>query len=164
MNLVRPGYSTSSVGRRVNALMLSIRPKYAGRIFDGTKSVELRRLRPRVSMGDIVVIYVSAPIGAVLGSAKVGCVLEDRPTRLWKSVGAQCGLTRAEFASYFSGVTMGFGIVLHDPFRREKPVTLQQLQRDMPKFRPPQGYKYLREDLPHDRLILAAAQPRRQRP
>jgi predicted transcriptional regulator len=45
-----------------NILLLSIRPEYANKIFDRTKTVELRRVRPRLlNEGDRVVVYVSSP-------------------------------------------------------------------------------------------------------
>ena len=33
-------------------LLLSIHPEYAARIFDGKKTVELRKIRPRMEHGD----------------------------------------------------------------------------------------------------------------
>ncbi len=38
-----------------NILLLSIRPKYAKKIFEGNKKVELRRVRTRLDKGDLVV-------------------------------------------------------------------------------------------------------------
>src|SRR5438552_3893096 len=40
-----------------SALLLSIRPKHAEKIFDGIKTVELRRIRPRLQRGDLVLVF-----------------------------------------------------------------------------------------------------------
>ncbi len=45
-----------------NAIVLSIRPQYAEKIFEGTKRVELRRIRPKqIKNGNLALIYVSSP-------------------------------------------------------------------------------------------------------
>ena len=58
-----------------NALLLSIHPEYAEKIFDGTKRVELRRVRPRLQNGDLVIVYVSSPVKAVCGAFRVDNVV-----------------------------------------------------------------------------------------
>ena len=140
-----------------NGLLVSIRPQYAAAIFDGRKSAELRRLRPRLAGGDLLIIYVCSPTGALLGSASVERVIEDRPTRLWRAVAGQCALTRAAFRTYFCGAEVGFAIFLCHPRKRDTPITLDQLRQRIPGFRPPQGYKYLRPDHVDDRFLLTAA-------
>jgi len=54
-----------------HVLLLSIQPKYANLIFEGKKTTELRRVRPRVNQGDFVLIYVSSPDKVLLGSCEV---------------------------------------------------------------------------------------------
>ena len=47
-----------------NNVLLSVRPKYAEKIFERTKTVELRRIRPKLlEEGDLVLLYVSSQIG-----------------------------------------------------------------------------------------------------
>ncbi|KHD05821.1 hypothetical protein PN36_04880 [Candidatus Thiomargarita nelsonii] len=44
-----------------NVVLLSIRPKYAEKIFEHTKTVELRRVRPKhLKNGDLV--FISNPL------------------------------------------------------------------------------------------------------
>ncbi len=126
-----------------NALLISIHPEHAENILCGKKTVELRRLRPRLSPGDVVVVYVSSPVRSVAGSFTVDQVVEDVPSRLWRVVGRNCGLSREEFDSYFADAAIGFGIVIRKAVRRPRPVSLAALREANPGFCPPQGYYYL---------------------
>ncbi|MBD2537778.1 ASCH domain-containing protein [Coleofasciculus sp. FACHB-SPT36] len=128
---------------QVNILLLSIRPEYANKIFDGTKKVELRRVRPRLSKGDLVIVYVSSPKKAVLGSFTVDKIIEEPILELWNQVWNKAGITLAEFDSYYEGASVGFGILLKKPNRFEIPVSLERLREKWIDFRPPQSYHYL---------------------
>ncbi|HEY9294972.1 MAG TPA: hypothetical protein VIQ31_01115, partial [Phormidium sp.] len=63
-------------------LLLSIKPEYAKKIFkDQTKKVELRRVRTRLTEGDIVLVYVSSPEKVFVGSFEVEGVIESKASR-----------------------------------------------------------------------------------
>jgi len=150
----RNGKTASEQSR---ALMLSIRPDYAGRILDGEKSVELRRIRPNISKGDILVIYASLPKGAIVGRVEVRGLIEGHPTQLWKSVRGACGLSKREFTQYFTGAKKAYGIVVRRPMRSRNPLTLGEIRQILPNFHPPQGYKYLHSDRDQDQLLLKSS-------
>ncbi len=48
-------------------LLLSMQPEYAKKIFNGEKTVELRRVRPKLIAGDLVLVCASCPQKALLG-------------------------------------------------------------------------------------------------
>lgn len=50
-------------------VILSIKPEYAAKIFEGVKQVEYRR-RP-IKNADKVIVYVTKPVGKVLGNLKL---------------------------------------------------------------------------------------------
>ncbi|KKM11081.1 hypothetical protein SY88_10115 [Clostridiales bacterium PH28_bin88] len=125
------------------ALLLSIRPEYAKKIFDGTKNVELRRVVPKVRQGDLVFVYVSSPVKALVGAFKVDNVISAAPTDLWDKVRNAAGITRPEFDKYFIGATTGYGIVFSEAWALPQPIPLNTLKDIWPGFRPPQGYRYL---------------------
>ena len=88
-----------------NILLLSIRPEYANKIFEGKKKVELRRVRTRLKTGDLVIVYVSSPEKALVGSLEVERVItvENLPkeiNNLWKQVKEQSGIKRKQFDKY----------------------------------------------------------------
>lgn len=137
-------------------LMLSLKPRWAEAILGGDKKVELRRLRPNVSGGDLLIIYASLPRGAVIGSATVMRVVSGKPTALWRTVGDISGLSHREFMNYFAGAQIGFGILLARPCKHSRPITLSKLRRASPNFAPPQAYRYLRPDRLPDSYLLTS--------
>ena len=58
-------------------LLLSIRPTFVERIIDGTKTAELRRVRPTVRPGQDVLIYGSSPTMLFDANAERAQVLFD---------------------------------------------------------------------------------------
>ncbi|HEY9296140.1 MAG TPA: ASCH domain-containing protein [Phormidium sp.] len=127
-----------------NILLLSIRPEYANKIFDRTKTVELRRVRPRLlNEGDRVVVYVSSPEKAVVGSFKVDNIVEKPITELWEEVEKIAGISHEDFYDYYQGVKLGVGIFLKDIHRFSQPVELHRLRNNLPNLKPPQSFRYL---------------------
>ena len=126
------------------SLLLSIRPEYAESIFGGIKRVELRRLRPKVSRGDWVLVYVSSPTKALVGTFEVEGVIEERPHVLWTIVGEDAGLSRKRFKQYFAGADFGYAIKVGRIRLFRKAHSLAQLRARIPGFHPPQSYRYLR--------------------
>lgn len=132
-----------------NVLLLSIRPEYAEKIFDGTKSVELRRVRPRLQNGDLVIVYVSSPVKAVCGAFIVDYVVAGPPGDLWEKVRSRGGITREEFDAYFMGASKAVAIFFSEVFTLSQVITLDALKETLPDFQAPQGYQYVEEE---DRL------------
>jgi len=127
-------------------LLLSIRPQYAQMIFDGTKAVELRRIRPRVTPGDLVLVYVTSPIKALVGTVEVNEVLADAPDVLWNEVKHRAGISFEEFEKYYDGALTGFGIVCTNPRCLHQALTLDYVRHHWSTFSPPQLYRYLTSD------------------
>jgi len=123
------------------ALLLSIKPRFADAIFDGTKAVELRRVRPRLNPGDLVLVYVSSPRCRLEGAFLVDSVVEATPNDLWKAVGHESGLTGDEFFHYYTGAKTGFGIKVKDSWILPSPIELAVLKEA--NIVPPQSYRYL---------------------
>jgi len=124
-------------------LLLSIRPRYAEKIFQGMKQVELRRVRPNIQHGDHILVYVTAPIKALEGVLQVDYVIEDHPHELWSHVENTAGVTRDEFDAYYDGADVGFGIFFKEAKRINNPISLDKLRKLFGSFHPPQSYRYL---------------------
>lgn len=128
-------------------LLLSIRPEHANKIFNGTKKVELRRVRPRrITEGSKVLVYVSSPVKALVGSFEIERVVEALPTELWVRVQEEAGINREQFYNYYDGATRGIGIYLQKTKRFSKPLKLAQIRELWENFCPPQCYRYLNPD------------------
>jgi predicted transcriptional regulator len=126
-----------------NVLLLSIHERYAVKIFDGSKTVELRRMKPKLLPGDLIIVYVTSPKKEIIGVLEVAKVLASPPNDLWKEVSSKSGITLNEFNSYFDNAPLGFAIFVRKYDCFINPVKLNDLREKWIGFKPPQGYKYL---------------------
>jgi predicted transcriptional regulator len=127
----------------LTALFVSVKPRFAEMILAGRKTVELRRVRPAVAPGALVILYASSPAKEVVGTGRVVAIEVSSPSALWESHGSLSGLSRREFRGYFAGVGEAVAISLADVRRLPEPVPLAELQRRWRGFRPPQSFRYL---------------------
>ena len=127
-------------------LLLSIHPRFAEAIFDGTKKVELRRRAPKLVAGDEVVVYATVPTAAVLGKFTVKSVDSSELHDLWQVTRKVAAVSSSEFDAYFDGLNRGVGIWIANTQRYSAPVSLTDLRNSIPGFHPPQGFRYLSAD------------------
>lgn len=80
-------------------ILLSIKPEYANKIFDGQKRYEYRKRIPKKEVSKIIV-YSSAPEQAVIGEIEVIKTLKMKPTPLWNSTKANAGISRSKYRKY----------------------------------------------------------------
>lgn len=128
------------------ALLLSIRPRFVDLIFAGKKTVELRRVKPRVQAGDLVVIYASGATRGMVGAFEVQGVMAAAPNSIWRKHNGGSGLTKREFDAYFHEVAIGYAIHIGKVWQIQEPVPLNTLRKRRAGFRPPQGYHYWKLD------------------
>ena len=126
-----------------HAFLISIRPRFAEMIFDGSKTVELRRVCPKATAGDLALVYVSSPDKELRGSFEVGRVITASPTSLWNKVGKRAGVTRKEFFAYFKGKKQAHALVIKRAWPLPTPVCLKTIRKSKGGFRPPQNFHYL---------------------
>ena len=136
-----------------NVIFLSIRPQHVDKIFEGAKTVELRRVRPKhLRKGALVLVYVPSPIQSLIGAFKVDRVVEESLQKLWEMVHDKAGITREEFDAYYDGVSMGVGIFFSEVWHLSEPIELRDL-KEQTGFQPPQGFRYAtRSELASPRL------------
>lgn len=124
------------------AVILSIKPKYAEKIFKGTKTIELRRVCPKIKQGDLVIVYVSSPVKAVMGTLIVEQIIEASATELWEVVKSKAGVSQIEFDNYFRNSKKAFAIEIQEAWELAVPIKLNTLKEVCQGFRPPQNYCY----------------------
>lgn len=148
------------------ALLLSVRPRYAHAILDGTKTAEIRRQRPAVHPGTLVIIYATKPVGALVGTARISNISCGNPADMWEQHHRSTGVTRAEYDAYLSGTETAHLLFLRRVQRLEPLLTLEQI-RSATTFQPPQSYRYLNQHTLHNlvnghpasRSLLTMLQP-----
>ncbi|MEY7971074.1 ASCH domain-containing protein [Saccharomonospora xinjiangensis] len=137
-------------------LLLSLRPRFANAILEGTKTVELRRTRVSAPPGTLLVLYASSPVMAVVGVATLADRDTASPTAIWRRYRSKLGLSRAEFADYLTGVAHATALTIAAPRALTEPLTLTWL-RTHSAFQPPQSYRYIAPTDPSPLTELAVA-------
>ncbi|ODB82369.1 hypothetical protein A3194_19125 [Candidatus Thiodiazotropha endoloripes] len=127
------------------AVLISIKPKYVSLISDGKKKYELRRKCPKVTEGDLVLVYESSPTMCLVGAFLVGEIIQKSPTILWKEIGGDSGVSRKQFLGYFSGCKVASAIEITKYWELENRISLGKL-REISNIEPPQSYRYLCEE------------------
>jgi len=123
-------------------ILVSLKPEFAQAIASGAKSVELRRRFPQASAGAWLVIYVTNPIQALVGMARIMRVDQAPPSTLWRRHAASVGIGKSRFDQYFLGCKNGYAVVL-DRFVPVKPILGRDMDRISTGLRPPQSFRYL---------------------
>jgi predicted transcriptional regulator len=130
------------------ALLLSVRPRFAQSILAGTKTAEIRRQRPAVHPGTLVIIYATRPVGAIVGTARIADVSQGTPDEMWELHHARAGVTRPEFDDYLSGAEIAYILLLSMIQQLEPLLTLEQIRAET-AFQPPQSYRYVNQNMLH---------------
>jgi predicted transcriptional regulator len=123
------------------AVLVSIHPRFASAISSGTKTVELRRKFPEVQPGTVLVIYVTLPVGAVVGVAIIERVDRGPPAELWEAIEFAAGVSRDEFDRYFKGSDVACAVRLRCYSPLPRAVRLAELSSV--ELKAPQSFRYL---------------------
>lgn len=129
--------------------LISIHPRFAHAILDGTKRVEFRKVAFKRRLTHIF-LYATAPIQQVIGYVEVDAIEERSPAELWRRYHRVAGIGRAEFFAYYTGKKTGFALKVSRPLRLVTPLALDVLHRGAT---PPQSFMYIDSSA----LRLAAA-------
>jgi predicted transcriptional regulator len=122
------------------AVLLSVKPRFAEQILDGTKRVEFRRAWAVEPVG-LAVVYASSPVQRLVGIVEVEGTVIGSPTAVWTKCRARGpGLERKELMEYFSEKSQAYGVLLGGLTLPPNSVPPKSLFKD---FRPPQSYRYL---------------------
>lgn len=120
-------------------VLMSIKPEFASKIFDGSKRYEFRRLifkQPNVTK---VVVYASAPTQMVIGEFEIDSILEHHPKELWNRTREGAGISKDFFMEYFGKKDVGYAIRIKSSKLYRKPKCLKADYH----LKPPQSYLYL---------------------
>ena len=120
-------------------VLLSIKPEFALKIFDGSKRYEYRRSIFKRHAIKTVVVYASDPIKKVIGEFEIGEILCEEPQALWLKTGDEAGITRERFLDYFENSQKGYAIKVEEGKMYDPPIPLSELTA----LSPPQSFTYL---------------------
>jgi predicted transcriptional regulator len=128
-------------------VLLSIKPKFALQIIDGTKTIELRRKFPTETViGGIAVIYASSPLQKIIGYAFIKNVSFLTADKIWSKYGEESKVQKDFFYKYYDNLTHGFAIHLEKPLQLKRQLSLRELKNEY-DINPPQSYRYLSTEI-----------------
>ncbi|MGV3629788.1 MAG: hypothetical protein ACO1O6_01205 [Bacteroidota bacterium] len=120
-------------------VLLSIKPIFANKIFDGSKKFEFRRVVFKNTTVNKVIVYASAPVSRVIGEFEIEKVIKNDIDILWNQTKEYSGISKDYFDSYFEGKREGYAIKI-------KKVLLYKNSLDIKEhfdMSPPQSYAYI---------------------
>lgn len=120
-------------------VVLSIKPEFAFKIFEGSKKFEFRKAIFKNQNVKSIVVYASSPVQKVIGEFRIGQILNDELAALWNQTKEHSGITEEFFYQYFSNRERGFAIQIKDLKLYAKPRCL----REDYNLHPPQSFAYL---------------------
>lgn len=120
-------------------VLLSIKPEYAFKIFDGTKRFEFRKVIFKKPNIKTVVVYASSPVQQVIGEFEIDDILSYNPEEIWRKTKRYSGITEDFFHHYFANREIAHAIKIKSTKRYKKPLSI----REDFNVVPPQSYVYL---------------------
>ena len=122
-------------------VLLSIKPEFAEKIFNGTKKYEFRRSLFKNQNIKTVVVYASSPVQQVIGEFDIDKILNDNLHILWNKTKEFSGISEKFFFEYFNNKEKGYAIQIKKVKRYERALSL----KDDFNTTPPQSFMYLEE-------------------
>lgn len=126
-----------------NFLFVSIKPKYAKKIIDGEKTIELRKSRPSSKAGDYILIYATLPIKALMGFGTITRVIECSPEEMWVNYSENLGIDKISYDLYYRNSVKAIGIEISSICKFNIDIPLSKIRILFPNFSPPQTFRYL---------------------
>ena len=107
----------------MSTILLSIKPEYSNRIFNGTKKYEFRKHLAKKDV-DKIIVYSSSPEQRVIGEVNVIETLSMKPSPLWELTKKDAGISRAKYRTYFKGCKNAYAYKLGEFLKYDTPKTL----------------------------------------
>ena len=120
-------------------VLLSIKPEFAFKIFEGKKKFEFRKVIFKKPNIKTVVVYASSPIQQVIGEFEIDDILSSDPNEIWEQTKQFSGISEDFFYEYFADREIAHAIKIKNIKRYRKPLNI----KDEFNLSPPQSYAYL---------------------
>lgn len=121
-------------------IILSIKPEFANKIFDGTKKYEYRKAIFKNANIKTVIVYASFPVQQVIGEFKIEKIINHDIDTLWSLTQHQSGISQDYFYQYFAQREIGYAIKI----KKAKKYRYAKCLRADFNLLPPQSFAYLK--------------------
>jgi len=120
-------------------VLLSIKPEFAFKIFDGTKKFEFRKSIFKRKDISRVIVYASSPVKQVIGEFEIEDILYDNTEIVWDITKRASGITKQFYDEYFANRDKAFAIQVGVTKRYNSPKALSDYDLDYA----PQSFAYV---------------------
>jgi predicted transcriptional regulator len=105
-------------------VLLSIKPEFAEKIFDGSKKYEFRRAIFKDQNVKTIVVYAPVPVKMIIGEFAIEDILFEEIPELWERARYSGSSDERAFYDYFIGKSKGYAIKISNPLKYREPLTL----------------------------------------
>lgn len=119
-------------------VVLSIKPEFANKIFEGSKKFEFRKVIFKNRKVKTVIVYVSSPVQQVIGEFEIEKIISKDIDTLWNMTQHSSGISQDYFYKYFADKEIGFAIQIKKTRKYRQP---KCLKKDFALL-PPQSFAY----------------------
>jgi predicted transcriptional regulator len=120
-------------------VLLSIKPAFAEKIFNGSKKYEYRRSLFKNPDIKTLIVYASSPVQKVIGEFEIEEIITLDLQSLWEQTEAQSGISKDYYLQYFQQKQTGNAIKIKNTTRYKTP---KCLRKDF-NLSPPQSFLYV---------------------
>ena len=122
-------------------VLLSIKPEFAEKIFNGTKKYEFRRSIFKNADVRTVIVYASSPVQKVIGEFTIDCILNDNVDTIWEKTAMYAGISQDFYLSYFANKEKAYAIKI----KKIKKYSYARQLSDYNLQIPPQSFAYVQQ-------------------
>lgn len=94
----------------MKAVLMSIKPEFAHKIFEGVKKFEFRKQVFKDASVKKVIVYSSSPEQKVIGEFEIEAVLSGSPNEIWKQTKKYSGISQEFYDEYFDGRDKAYAV------------------------------------------------------
>jgi len=121
-------------------VLLSIKPEYANKIFNGKKKYEYRKSIFKKRDIKKIIVYASSPVQKVIGEFDIETIIAECPEIIWEITHKYSGITKNYYDQYTSEKEIIYAIKIKAIKMYKKPLSLL---KDLKIKYPPQSFAYL---------------------
>ncbi|MCM0590870.1 MAG: hypothetical protein HEQ35_18130 [Gloeotrichia echinulata IR180] len=124
---------------------LSIKRIYAERIISGIKTIELRKRPIGMELGDLILLYETAPDAVIRGGFIADKTISLPVSKMWEQYHSVMGVEKEFYDRYFDNCEFAYGTLIYRNFSFSD-LPLKEIYKLCSGFTPPQATINWREN------------------
>ncbi len=129
----------------MKSILISLKNEHFYAIINNSKKHEFRKKIPKYKNELLAVIYATKPVGSIKGYIIFDKAIKGNIEKMVEIQKNHNYSSEQSVRSYFSNVSDCFALPVK--YSREiKPISLEFLKKNIPRFTPPQSYMFIKKD------------------